>query len=54
MEPSTWEAASCAATQEFPQYFIEPEGSLPYSQEPSTGPYPELDQSNPYHPILSP
>jgi hypothetical protein len=26
--------------------------SLPCSQEPSTGPYPEPDQSNPYHPIL--
>jgi hypothetical protein len=32
---------------------MEPEGSLPRSQEPSTGPYPEPDQSNPYHPILS-
>jgi hypothetical protein len=44
-------AASCAATQELPNKFMEPEGSLPCSQEPSTGPYPELDQSNPYHPI---
>jgi hypothetical protein len=25
------------------QYFMEPEGSLLYSQEPSTGPYPEPD-----------
>jgi hypothetical protein len=32
---------------------MKPEGSLPCSQEPSTGPYPEPDQSNPYHPILS-
>jgi hypothetical protein len=31
---------------------MEPEGSLPYSQEPSTGPYPEPGQSNPYHPII--
>jgi hypothetical protein len=33
---------------------MEPEGSLSRSQEPSTGPYPEPDRSNLYHPILSP
>jgi hypothetical protein len=33
---------------------MEPEGSLPRSQEPSTGPYPEPDRSNPHHLILSP
>jgi hypothetical protein len=32
---------------------MEPEGSLTCSQKPSTGPYPEPDQSNPSHPILS-
>jgi hypothetical protein len=32
---------------------MDPEGSLPGSQEPSTGLYPESDQSSPYHPILS-
>jgi hypothetical protein len=32
---------------------MEPEGSLPYLQEPSTGPNSEPDQSKPYHPILS-
>jgi hypothetical protein len=31
---------------------MEPEGSLPCSQEPSTGPYSEPDQSNPSHPIF--
>jgi hypothetical protein len=31
---------------------MEPEGSLPCSQELSVGPYPEPDESSPYHPIL--
>jgi hypothetical protein len=31
---------------------MEPEGSLPCSQEPSMGPYPRRDESIPYHPIL--
>jgi hypothetical protein len=31
---------------------MEPEGSLPFSQESSTGPHPEPDQSSSYHPIL--
>jgi hypothetical protein len=35
------------------QHFMEPEDSLPCSQEASRGPYPEPDQSNPYHNILS-
>jgi hypothetical protein len=35
------------------QHYMEPEGSLPRSQEPSTGPYPQPDQCSPRHPILS-
>jgi hypothetical protein len=31
---------------------MEPEGSVPCSQEPSTGPYLESDESSSYHPIL--
>jgi hypothetical protein len=27
---------------------MEPEGSLPYSQSPATGPYTEQDESSPY------
>jgi hypothetical protein len=30
--------------------FIVPEGVLPISQEPASGPYPEPDQSSQYHP----
>jgi hypothetical protein len=32
---------------------MEPEGSLPCSEEPSTNPYPELDEHSTYHPTLS-
>jgi hypothetical protein len=46
------EATSCVATQELPQHFMKPEGSLPCSQQPSSGPYPEPDQSSSYHPIV--
>jgi hypothetical protein len=35
------------------QNVMEPEGSLPYSQELSSCSYPEPDQSSLYHPILS-
>jgi hypothetical protein len=31
---------------------MEPEGSLPCSQEPASGPYPEPNDSSPYHSIL--
>jgi hypothetical protein len=52
LSPS-WKAASHAATQELPNIFKESECSLSCSQDPSTDPYAEPDQSNPYHPILS-
>jgi hypothetical protein len=32
---------------------MEPEGSLPCSQEPSTGPYPDSDQSSLYHLVFT-
>jgi hypothetical protein len=35
------------------QRFMEPKGSSPCSRQPSNSPYPDPDQSNPYHPILS-
>jgi len=34
--------------------FVKPEGSLSSSQQSTTGPYPEPDESNPQHPILFP
>jgi hypothetical protein len=52
LSPS-WEAASRSVTQEFTSNFMEPGGSLPCSQEPTTGPYPETDRSSTYHSILS-
>jgi hypothetical protein len=52
LRPS-WEAANSAAIEGLPSILWNPKGSLACSQEPSTGPYPEPDKSNPYHPILS-
>jgi hypothetical protein len=33
---------------------MEPEGSLPYSQQPAIGPYAEPDKPNPHPPALFP
>jgi hypothetical protein len=52
LSPS-WEAANCAAIQEIPSNFKEPEDSSPCSQELSAGPYLEPVRFSPYHPILS-
>jgi hypothetical protein len=43
LELSPSESTSCSATQEFPNIFTESVRSLPCSQQPATGLYPELD-----------
>jgi len=48
----SWEANSRSARQEIPRLLLEPEGSLPCSQDPDTGPYPEPDEYSPHLPIL--
>jgi len=42
------------AFKKYPAFFMEPEGSLPCSQKPATGPYPELAESSSPHRFLSP
>jgi hypothetical protein len=45
---------SCTATQEGPSILWNPKVCLlPHYQEPSAGPYAQLDQSSSYHLILS-
>jgi hypothetical protein len=48
-----WKADSHSACQKYP-FFMEPKGSLPYSQKPATGPYPEPAESSSPHRSLSP
>jgi hypothetical protein len=53
MEQSpSWEAYSHSDSQEIPPSFVESEGSLQCSQEPTTGSYPEPDISSPQFSIL--
>jgi hypothetical protein len=40
--------------KKYPAFFMEPEGSLPCSQKPATGPYPEPAESSSPHRSLSP
>jgi hypothetical protein len=55
MEQSpSWEADSHSDGQEIPPSFMEPEGSLPCSQEAATGSYPEPDESRRHFPTLFP
>jgi hypothetical protein len=46
----SWEANNSSDIKKFPAFY-ETEVSLLCSQEPATDPYPELDESNPYHAI---
>jgi hypothetical protein len=46
----SWQLCSHSRTS---QHFMEPDGSLLCSQEPSTGPYPELDPVDTIPPYLS-
>jgi hypothetical protein len=47
-------ADSHSAYQKYPAVFMEPQGSLPCSQKPAIGPYPEPDESSSPHRSLSP
>jgi hypothetical protein len=48
-----WEATSHSASQEIPTFYG-PEGLLPCSQEPASGPCPKPDETTPHLPTLFP
>jgi hypothetical protein len=50
----SWEASSRPTSQEILRLVWNPEGSLPYSEEPATGSYPEPHVSSPYVTTLFP
>jgi hypothetical protein len=49
-----WETACHSAYEKYPAFFMEPEGSSPYSQKLAIGPYPEPAESSLSHKSLSP
>jgi hypothetical protein len=49
-----WEADSHSAFQKYPAFFMETEGSLPHSQKPATGSYPEPAETSLPHRCLPP
>jgi len=54
MQDIIWKADSHSACQNYPAFFMEPEGSLPCSQKPAMGPYPEPAEYSSPHRSLSP
>jgi hypothetical protein len=48
------ESKQFAASQKNSLHFMEPEGSLPYSQVSATCPYPEPTPSSPHNPLKIP
>jgi len=54
MQDIILKADSHSACQKYPAFFMEPEDSLPYSQKPATGSYPEPPESSSPHRRLSP
>jgi hypothetical protein len=49
-----WKADSHSYCQKNSAFIMESEGSLPYSQKPAIGPYPEPAESSSPHRALSP